>query len=280
MTLLSLAAGSVGLQRGDRFLYSSNRERESGNVAAFVGSSMKRCQNGFTLMELLVVIGIIALLAALMVPAFSSARDHARQTHCISNERQLSMAFSNYATDWDGTLPRWWTPDGGPATSTLGLRAGQRDWAVDTLPYVQNEKLYVCPSKPLLLRGYGINLWLATRDGFDVSAIKLPWKTAMFAEISGGHPPKSIYDFVDRSAPEGYLAPNDDSRFQFDPRHRDGAIIAFADGHVKWVPSNRYTRWPANAGKYLDLSDISPAAGGTPVGTYWWPTESSPPGRG
>ena len=48
----------------------------------------------------------------------------------------------------------------------------------------------------------------------------------------------------------------------------------------KWVESSEYTQWPANAGQYLNLSDISPAAGGTPVGTYWWPTAASPPGRG
>jgi prepilin-type processing-associated H-X9-DG protein/prepilin-type N-terminal cleavage/methylation domain-containing protein len=236
---------------------------------------MRRCQKGFTLTELLVVIGIVIILSALLFPAFATARDQARRTHCQSNQRQLAMAFSNYATDYDGLLPRWWTPDGGPNVGTLGLRPWQRDWAVDTLPYVQNERLYVCPSKQILLRGYGVNLWLALPDGFPLADIKYPTRTAMFAEITGGNPPRNPYDFVDRSAPEGWPV---DSRFQFDPRHSDGANIAFADGHVKWVPSSVYTQWPANAEKYNNLTPVSFNAQGTPVGTYWWPSKFSPPG--
>lgn len=52
---------------------------------------------GFTLIELLVVIAIIALLAAILFPAFSSARDKARQNTCINNIRQVAMGVSMYA---------------------------------------------------------------------------------------------------------------------------------------------------------------------------------------
>jgi len=181
---------------------------------------MRRSHNGFTLLELMVVMGVVALLAGLMVPAFSSARDRARRVHCMSNQRQLASAFMNYAADWDGVLPRWYTQDGGPHTSTLGLQKGQRDWAVDTLPYVQNEKLYVCPSKNLI-RGYGINLWLSQPDGYPISDISFYDRTALFAEIAGGTPPRDVYDFVPGSAPEGWPV---DARFQFDPRHQGGPI--------------------------------------------------------
>ena len=235
---------------------------------------MNRRQGGFTLLELVVVIALVAVLAGQMEPAFSSARDRARQVHCISNQRQLAAAFMNYAADWDGVLPRWYTQDGGPRTSTLGLPAGQRDWAVDTLPYVQNERLYICPSKNLV-RGYGINLWLSQPDGFPLDDIEYKARTAMFAEIAGGRPARDIYDFVPGSTPEGWPV---DPRFQFDPRHEGGANIAFADGHARWVPSSIYTRWPADAGDYL-LTRNSAANRGTPVGTYWWPTAAFPPGE-
>ncbi len=63
-----------------------------------------RKRNGFTLIELLVVIEIIAILAAILFPVFAQARERARAISCISNLKQLGLATTMYAQDYDETL--------------------------------------------------------------------------------------------------------------------------------------------------------------------------------
>src|ERR1700749_4186309 len=60
---------------------------------------------GFTLIELLVVIAIIAILAAILFPVFAKVREKARQTSCLSNEKQLGLGFMQYFQYYDEKYP-------------------------------------------------------------------------------------------------------------------------------------------------------------------------------
>ena len=66
---------------------------------------MRHHRRGFTLIELLVVIAIIAILAAILFPVFAQARAKARQTTCLSNNKQVGLAVLMYTQDYDETLP-------------------------------------------------------------------------------------------------------------------------------------------------------------------------------
>jgi prepilin-type N-terminal cleavage/methylation domain-containing protein len=73
----------------------------------------KRMLNGFTLMELSVVIALIALLAGMLLPVLARAREQAHRTTCLSHLRQIGQAHLLYLQDWDDRFPGWYMP--GPA---------------------------------------------------------------------------------------------------------------------------------------------------------------------
>jgi prepilin-type N-terminal cleavage/methylation domain-containing protein/prepilin-type processing-associated H-X9-DG protein len=97
-----------------------------------------RRPNGFTLIELLVVIAIIAILAAILFPVFAQAREKARQISCLSNVKQLLLAFKMYAQDYDEHYPFGRNDDWNPGEHYTWR------WAIQ--PYVKNLGVMRCPS--------------------------------------------------------------------------------------------------------------------------------------
>ncbi len=113
----------------------------------------RRQRFGFTLIELLVVIAIIAILAAILFPVFAQAREKARQSVCLSNQKQLSLAFQMYSQDYDETLPPY---SYGPGTAGYIGYFGEDGprWADMLLPYVKNTGVFDCPDAGVHLTKY------------------------------------------------------------------------------------------------------------------------------
>ena len=215
-------------------------------------SSSKKDTNaaytGFTLIELLVVIAIIAILAAILFPVFSRAREAARKTSCLSNMRQLGLAFQAYTQDYDEALPN--STDGTPGAGLLGAwnfykvfptntNPGSYDVTQGSLyPYVKNKQVYICPSDAegrQAGNSYAANscAFVGSAIGFEagkpLAAFDAPASFMMLGEEAA--PSGANDNLAAVSTDDGYMLYNFN---RFTTRHSEGSNLTFVDGHAKW----------------------------------------------
>ena len=114
-------------------------------MPALFASRPRRSQYGFTLIELLVVIAIIAILAAVLFPAFAQAREKARSIACMSNMKQIGTAVQMYVQDYDERIFFRSTTSVDLTRIHTATSGNPLKWWNMLLPYVKNYPVYKCP---------------------------------------------------------------------------------------------------------------------------------------
>jgi len=178
---------------------------------------------GFTLVELLVVIGIIAALIAMLLPTLSRAREAAKTTLCLSNLRQMMLAVSYYANDNEGSaVPYTWTNNStspilpsdiyglNPSTGlpyndayvsdTILLGRYTYPWDITTkASYVPSKSIWVCPNdiRPPINNKLSYVSYALNTAVFPL--IDGPTNSKNFFKLSKIHCPSLMVGFIDSS---------------------------------------------------------------------------------
>ncbi len=210
---------------------------------------------GFTLIELLVVIAIIAILAAIIFPAFSQARAKARQASCLSNLRQLGTAFMMYTEDYDELLPG--AADGTPGAGLTGGWMYYTEFPAEVTPgayhpdrgslypYVKSKAVYVCPEDSQGQTSgdsYAYNDCLVTgltaglHPGKGLASFDAPSSWMMLGEEAAASSDQDV-DALRNSTDDAYF--NFEFSNVFSERHFGGSEVLFLDNHVHWYRTDQ-----------------------------------------
>ena len=247
----------------------------------------------FTVVELLVVIGTVALLAMMLLPALAGSRPNGQMLQCRNNLRQLQLGWLAYSADFAETIcptegtantgaPNWCGPSRmdlfGEDTDANDLQQGLL-W-----PYVKSLGPYKCPADPKLsqsnqkrptVRSVSMNAWM--NPVLPLSSQGLSGPCRVFrkqGDISGAMSPAKCWTFLDendRTINDGWCivaanpsGPNYNSWVDSPATyHLQASTLAFADGHVevkRWrdqsLLSGAFIFLPADATQNPPYADL------------------------
>jgi prepilin-type N-terminal cleavage/methylation domain-containing protein len=232
-------------------------------VAAFVAKEHRMRRRGFTLVELLVVIGIIAVLIGILVPTLNKAREASQRVACGSNLRQLGTMFQLYANGFKDYAPLGYIKSGGTHQKNWNYlvfinRAGVTrttlmGWLVDA-GLIKDGKTFFCPAEKY-------EQWVY--QGTEILPNPWPFDAASGHESKFGFGARPIVGWETPPLPDApkFVDSNDKSshmpkwskqknlavlteilvnKHNFKTRHKTGVNVLYGNGAVKWVPKDHF----------------------------------------
>lgn len=199
-------------------------------------------KRAFTLVELLVVIAVIGILAALLLPALAHVKAEAHRTACISNVKQINFGVLMYVHDNADTLPTLPVPNPYPNGAAFFFKEMMKHYVGLSGPPTNGDRLFICPSETsspsdgspsrayvVDFSDYYFNGWIT---GARLSNIAQPAKTALITEYPAcvgysWHHPQAFTLRVNNwegAAPFLHSAFNDGLN-----------EMSFADGHINYI---------------------------------------------
>jgi prepilin-type N-terminal cleavage/methylation domain-containing protein/prepilin-type processing-associated H-X9-DG protein len=195
--------------------------------------------HAFTLVELLVVIGIIALLIGILLPTLSRVQQQSRKTACLSNLRQLGTALILYANENRGRLP-----NGNAPTVWDDYDGANRMITEFNATCVKSAKVFYCPadqdSPPEKILTADQKLPNSGRVSYDFYSlywapeygpllVKLLGQAPLVWDLNGGNISGSVEN------------------------HKKGGNVVYADGHAGWQEDRQWEKpnWPSPATKFF-----------------------------
>jgi prepilin-type processing-associated H-X9-DG protein len=210
---------------------------------------LNRRRSRISLTDLLVLVGIVTIAAAVLSPAFSSAKDDSKQLKCLQNMKRLALGFRLYLDDYGkypgaGPLFRAGATQGdwvicrtsNSTTNTMNIRDGS------LFPYVKDTNLYMCPVDTHArkkMSGYPFGLsyamnalldWMNGTGGVRDTDVRHPAKCVVLVDEGAGA--VNIVDGNSYPMVDGYFGYWADVPGL---AHFDGSNFSFADGHVAGV---------------------------------------------
>ncbi len=221
--------------------------------------SHKSCKHGgFSLIELLSVLSIIAVLSTILFPVFSRVRENARRTSCLSNLKQIGTGLMQYIQDNDEQNTKAWYGVDSQASTAEGSVPNQYKWMDAIFPYVKSEQLFDCPShpQPYISTSFGPYRFRTGKKwgsyGVNVTYYPTTSSTVFYNPFQSPHqaswesPSTTVYA-VDGSGRFEIAWPDDGTnpsvgdgppRYLYSPfsmleRHLGTTAVLFCDGHAK-----------------------------------------------